>query len=107
MHILSRQSQVNLFEFGVIGPAHVFTAISRLQVVSTSAVTSFENILLRPSFHCFDFSGDGSQPWSTARLILGRTHHIAQVFISLALLFHKSHHHGHIVETIAVMILTS
>ena len=25
---------VNLFEFGVVGPGHVFTAISRLQVSS-------------------------------------------------------------------------
>ena len=32
VHISSRLFQVNLFEFGVIGPAHVFTAISRLQV---------------------------------------------------------------------------
>ena len=39
---------VNLFEFGVIGPGHVFTAISRLQVCNEKSLQSVYSFLPRP-----------------------------------------------------------
>ena len=48
---------VNLFEFGVIGPSHVFTAISRLQVNIISLLEYFINENY--------FSGFSKKSWTT------------------------------------------
>ena len=57
---------VNLFEFGVIGPGHVFTAISRLQV-SLEKKSSCQ--LCDPGLF---YSGLVEESWPPARPLLGQ-----------------------------------